>query len=51
MLKKTEEAKNAHKMLYYSFEDYNNDGEAVKVFMKKRYPLEGKENPMSINYF
>ena len=34
ILKKTEEAKNAHKLMFYSFEDYNNDGEAIRVFMK-----------------
>ena len=51
LLKNTEEAKSAHKVLFYSFKEYCNDGEAVRVFMKHRYPLKGKENPMSINYF
>ena len=51
LLKNTEEAKSAHKVLFYSFKEYSNEGEAVRVFMKHRYPLKGKENPMSINYF
>ena len=47
--KKTEEAKNAHKIMYYSFSEYNAREKVLNLLMKPRFPLRGKENPFSIN--